>query len=89
MPESRASYQFRFAGDECPSIFSSYDAVLLFRLPTVTLGRIAYLRTLGALTLSKIRSRLSIAAEFLVLTDFGVCPLVELCLSGEWSEQRR
>ena len=89
MLESRASYQFRFACDECPSIFSSYDAVLLFRLPTVTLWRLAYSCTFGALTLTKIRSRLSIAAEFLVLTDFGVCPLVELCLSGERSEQRR
>ena len=42
--------------------------------------------TLG---LTKVRSRTSVAAEFLVLTDFGVCPLGELCLSGERLEQGR
>lgn len=32
--------------------------------------------------------RLSISTELLVLTDFGVCPLVELGGSGEWLTRR-
>ena len=32
--------------------------------------------------------RLSILTELLVLTDFGVCPLVELRESGEWLTTR-
>lgn len=87
MLESRPSHQFCLGCAQHPSSLISYDdALFLFRLFAATLSILA---SLYILTSAILASRPSVAAESLVLTDFGACPLHRLCLSGQRPEQEK